>query len=148
MRPLKFRAWDTVTKQWLEVGFHLFGEVTCFDIVRQKLVPNPAKPDEPSLIRLNDVIVTQFTGLHDRKGKEIYEGDVVRTPLNGDMRLVCFGEYVCENDDSLERDPSHLGWFLRGGEKSIDESLQGAPEIFEILGNRYEHPHLLDALRR
>lgn len=135
-RVLKFRAWDPVTKQWLAEGFHLFGEVTCFDIVRQKLTPNPAKPDEPSLLRLNDVIVTQFTGLLDKHGTEIYEGDVLKGG-----RIIAFGKIGYDGSWN-----GLTGFHFKPNNQDDDfMELQyhDDPEELEVIGNIYEHPHLV-----
>ena len=78
-RPLKFRAWDKATSRFLfpwPEGFHLFGEMTCFDLITQQL--KPTSPDQPSLLRLNDVEIQQFTGLFDAQKQELYEGDLIR----------------------------------------------------------------------
>src|SRR5436190_3040511 len=73
MRPIKFRAWDTVIKQWRPFDddsllISADGSITHYD---------------------DETILMQF-GLTDKNGKEIYEGDVVRDEI-GDAQVV-FGD--------------------------------------------------------
>jgi len=82
MRNLKFRAWDSIDKKWLFGydyknlgGFSLFGEVVLM-----------GQLSTISLERLNDVIVSQYSGINDENGKEIYEGDL----LNGFTEIKCY----------------------------------------------------------
>ena len=71
-REIKFRVWDVENKEMLEV---------------QKLDFEPTfyggriaiRPDQYSdYFDPEDMILMQYTGLHDKNGKEIYEGDNIR----------------------------------------------------------------------
>ena len=87
---------------------------------------------------INDIIIQhyklypimQYTGLKDKNGKEIYEGDIVKGPT-GYIFNVLFNEgsfKICSN----ESHPLKNTMFLMNG-----------PEWLVVIGNIYENPELL-----
>jgi len=115
-REIKFRAWDLEQKKmWPDKN--RCGLEYCRD-----------REDEFSLM--------QFTGLKDKNGKEIYEGDVVKNPTRPkDYRLT-----------EVKWDEHLLGWDLdiddyRYEYQSPQEMING--DKIEVIGNIYENLKLL-----
>jgi len=121
MREIKFRAWDKKTKKfmlpWPE-GFYLFGETTCFDLMGQQF-----EKGEDRLLRYNDLEIMQYTGLKDKNGKEIFEGDIIEGMHN-------FGP------GGFSKRRGIVEW--KGDGYSMNYW-----EDFEVIGNIYENPELV-----
>ena len=118
MREIKFRAWDKVKKEWIlgKEPFNIIGEVTVFDMVKQY-----------SLGHLNDIEVMQFTGLLDKNGKEIYEGDIIKTI--GEIGTVIYNA------------PSFMAI---GVEQNIFDIVDDYFIGCEVIGNVYENKELIN----
>jgi uncharacterized phage protein (TIGR01671 family) len=116
---MKFRAWDKGKKEWLETSGIDFSDAAPngFWIWGLEVYPNP-----------EDCILTQYTGLHDKDGKEIFEGDIVRGELWGHAwnLPVQFSGRGIEPFCGIIKDGICL---------SSDDC--------KIIGNIYEHQHLI-----
>ena len=77
MNRAKFRAWDSLKKEWICKGYSALGEVTLFGIIEQHLMEN-LEGKRSMLDRLEDVIESQWTGLYDINKVEIYDGDIIK----------------------------------------------------------------------
>lgn len=110
-REIKFRAWSKESNKMMNWYFI-------------KSVNNLTK-----LLTLNHVEVMQFTGLTDKNGKEIYEGDVLKAS-DSIIEIEYKGrgfEGIYLNKDEMFNSPIQNNNYL----------------YWEIIGNIYENPELL-----
>jgi len=118
MREIKFRAWNEKEKKMIPHN-RLF-----------RLDTSNELPFLPLLEKYNDDYqVMQFTGLKDRNGKEIYEGDIVDT--NGGRGEVIWNEELAAW--GVKQMVSDHTW--------IDRLCDWTDE--EVIGNIYENPDYL-----
>lgn len=126
-REIKFRAWDK------EVN-----KMTYFDL---ELLQNSKDTTKLSPIECYDKLM-QFTGLKDKKEKEIYEGDIVKSTnkeLGECIAVVGFNE-----KESAFVLLEGYGW------QRPDEFFSTWNKVyeFEVIGNIYENPELLNDVNR
>ena len=159
-REIKFRAWDKVNKRW--VG-NKSTEILCVGddagmIVHYKAVGGSYIPVQNIQLKnssLEILEICQYTGLKDRNGKEIYEGDVVRltyweyekgwyskTPI--EAGAVYFDTYWGVKFDCRDATQRTAEYWKNVNERDLGNmpNLQEERDI-EIIGNIYENPDLI-----
>jgi uncharacterized phage protein (TIGR01671 family) len=137
MREIKFRVWSISLASNNGKMHYLTKENTLEDLIEH-----------------DRWFVMQFTGLHDKNGKEIYEGDIVCVSGN----INCFKErgevifeYGCFFFSGKRFTPKHLTMYPRDllCECQTTFYTKNTPpekpltKFLEVIGNIYENPELL-----
>nr|WP_298927364.1 YopX family protein [uncultured Erythrobacter sp.] len=117
-REIKFRVWDKASNQMLDNDCLLHGDYGEWPRIVFALNGEDA-----------DYTLMQFTGLTDKNGTEIYEGDVVE--LHGQL----FAAVYDAPQFWLSKDGSPDGL--------EDTFYSDSGMLYEVVGNVYENPELL-----
>jgi uncharacterized phage protein (TIGR01671 family) len=129
-RTIEFRAWDATT-----------GEMHYAEERRHDTI----KVASAHILKHYDDVM-QFTGLHDRNGKKIFEGDVVKC-LNSGLYRVWFGEQLYHSEEYGGK-MGAIGFHIGEGNDAEPLGLSGlsataASNPYEVVGNIFEHPNLI-----
>lgn len=96
-----------------------------------------------------NVVLLQFSGLHDKNGKEIYEGDVIKIESklmkdNPDYKFIREVRFGKGQIFGSEWDHTIIGFWLYPCETSKEIYLSDEDADIEVLGNIYANPELLE----
>ncbi|WBS98116.1 YopX family protein [Lacticaseibacillus paracasei] len=138
-REIKFRAWDKQRHHMLDVeelAYNLRGElVSIYGFGRDfSNDPDALLGEEPDLDR---AVLMEYTGLHDKNGRSIYEGDIIVTHPKSKYEAPKSG--VVQFGDSC---PSFIYKVKDGREYDIWSS--NVFRTYEVIGNIFENPELLE----
>ncbi len=127
MREIKFRAWDKQFKKMSPVKELNLSNGVC--IIFND--PNPGR-------FLGSFEIMQYTGLLDKNGKEIYEGDILL--YEGDSCKHC-GKPIYGEHKPYRVEWCDYGWDAINKENSISPTCW--QKEIKIIGNVHENPELL-----
>jgi len=114
MREIKFRAWHTINKQMAPSSCSWGGNV----VLRLEPYTFIAMPSDA-------VVLMQYTGLKDKNGKDIYEGDIIQ--VNGAHKYEIFYE------------PAQFY-----GKNNYTQGIEATSDC-EVIGNKFQNPELLQS---
>jgi len=141
-REIKFRAWNLADKKWNKVS-DVFGMNDYFGNLGNGIIR----------FKRGDVVLMQYTGLKDKNGREIYEGDIIRVlerdwcskPENDDRTI---DQYMLDISSIAEVvfDDGSFKLVSRIEGCNYHSEYAGYTskrDIFEVIGNIYENKELL-----
>lgn len=140
MREIKFRIWCKQTDEMHAVERMGFEEGELWYVEDEN-----RETDPPYFMDRNDSVLMQYTGLKDKNGREIYEGDIMRYRDSYD----CSTESGYDFEEFL-----NVGQVIYNEEKArfditnksdigYDDWIETVSEC-EIIGNIYENSELLE----
>lgn len=140
MRQIKFRGREAFkskffTARWYFGGIMIDGDDAWLCVKKEDKGVISVKVDPNT--------VGQFTGLLDKNGTEIYDGDIIITPL-GHTVIVKFGykEFVFEIDRTYESVASY-GWLAENVKNGYVDFLDNTIIKGEVIGNIHDNPELI-----
>lgn len=142
MKELKFRAWHEADKCWYNPRFiemNLLGQAILSHGIEQfEIIPASA--------------IEQYTGLKDKNGREIYEGDIVNITAivnTDDSDMACIidtNSIVCWDKEHARWDvndkPEDEDWDYRRRRYFVFVNSESREDV-EVIGNIHENPELL-----
>jgi len=131
-RVPKYKAWDKTEKRMCEVGYIDFAKERAQLAI---IVDNTRMAYGTWELPLKDVELLEFTGLHDKNGKEIYEGDIIE--LSNEQYVIKWGK----SGFVLNENVTKMNIF---NDLHVLPSLHRHVSEIEVIGNIYENPELLE----
>lgn len=125
-KPLEFRVWDKATEAMRKV--YAIDLKNCY--VRTPIGATLTKWSE-----LDNIVLMQYTGLKDKNGKKIFEGDIIK-PV-GFASWIGVVRYSADAASYIISD--HDNDFLREAEVFLSQFADG----LEVLGNIFEDAELI-----
>lgn len=168
MREIKFRAWDNLTKQMIEWFDIEYLDLRDGYISHRIYIGDGEATEDVVKGSIPGYELMQYTGLKDKNGKEIYEGDIIlqkrvlnensKNPKYENVALIVRWDDGLSHrgDKSLEINPhakENSSWFNTTPKfvatplkETKFTSYSWSPfHNCEVIGNIYENPELLEA---
>ena len=143
MREILFRGKRIDNGEWV---YGHYGEYTNMrsETISAMSVPNKNSIYGNLCYDVDPSTVGQYTGLTDKNGKKIFEGDIVFYWCSDIVAVVKFGEY--QDSDSTKKAYGYFVEYLEDG-KIVQENMDSREKDdeygCEVIGNIHDNPELL-----
>ena len=139
----KFRAWNKLSNEMKDViSLNINYEFPdCSNVILETNTFDNIKTHNNPITcsnGLNNVVLMQCTGLKDKNGKLIYEGDILGGTY-GNLYI-----HYCDNCKQFQLKANDYGCMACEGDIHWDEVVEDNNEL-EVVGNIYENPELLES---
>lgn len=134
MREIKFRAWHKKHNEIYDVISLKFD----YDGILESAVVADKTFYDQRLVKADDLIVEQCTGVKDRKGKEIFEGDIISMRYPRDRRY--FTKFIVLKDPRSPR----LVFSDERISTELFDLFNDMHDYYEVIGNIHNDPELLN----
>ena len=125
MKELKFRVWNNSHNEFIRPDYGLIG--FCYPLDgRISVLTTNGDPTE-------DCIIEQYTGLKDKNGKEIYEGDIVE-----------YTTYYYGKEKRHRKAVEWSEWYSDDFGEPHNIGYSNLSECMEVIGNIHENADLLE----
>lgn len=152
MRNIKFRAWDKDYEKMTYFDDEDYEYKPPFVFRLDQVFKKDNNYDDYEDFEYNDITdkveIMQYTGLHDKNGKEIYEGDIIE--FSYDMFIGNFDTFVAKGKIVFEEGAFYVEVFEN--ERTTEDEAYLLYSInldtIEVIGNIYENEELLNETNR
>ncbi len=166
MREILFRGRTVSESEYMDDGEWITGFYTCFNGEEHRIYTGYSETDcgdhYPDWFNVIPETVEQYTGLTDKHGKKIFEGDIVQYQnlMDFDIQsVVKFGEYLQDGSNGEYNGTKCIGFYVEVDNFTCPDWCDNQPEYFneywkyqnilevarecEIIGNIHDNPELL-----
>ena len=120
-----FRAWDKKTQTTLDVSL--------IDFKKSVLIGEHWEFGETNFINFDEIELMQSTGLCDKAGTEVFEGDILRHQIQTDYTFI------------VKYDKDNGRWYGEGLSRTYRIDItKNFLQYYKVIGNIYENLELLE----